>query len=149
MFVDFKCDTVSHLAPSALYLLASDSTPEEVRKKFIERAKTGALITQADVRKALEEAEEETEPDEPDPALLAAVKNLLKQEGFRALFHTQTVMDALWQMLESEPDHVRLKAAQGMERMAKRLRASCEGGSERLPYNHCQTVGFTIEAKNG
>ena len=67
------------------------------------------------------------EPEAPDPALMKAVRRLSKQEGFRAMYHTQTVLDALWQMLESEPDHVRLKAAQGMERMAKRLRASCEG----------------------
>jgi Protein of unknown function (DUF3102) len=41
------------IAPSALYLLAKPSTPEEVRTEIIERAKAGEKITHKDVKETL------------------------------------------------------------------------------------------------
>ena len=54
----FKSDKLSDLniAPSALYLLASPSTPEDVRTEFIEKAKAGEPVTHADVKAAIEPA---------------------------------------------------------------------------------------------
>lgn len=51
----FKNDNLSNLqiAPSALYLLANDSTPETVRDGFIEQAKSGKPVTHAEVKKAV------------------------------------------------------------------------------------------------
>lgn len=43
----------STIAPSALYLLASDSTPDEVRDQFIEAAKNGKPVTHAEVKAAV------------------------------------------------------------------------------------------------
>lgn len=42
------------IAPSALYLLASDSTPDEIRDQFIERAKAGEKITHKAVKAKVE-----------------------------------------------------------------------------------------------
>lgn len=41
------------IGPSALYLLASDVTPQEVRDRFIEDAKGGKRVTHSEVRKAV------------------------------------------------------------------------------------------------
>lgn len=41
------------IAPSALYLLASNTTPPEVRKKFIAEAAAGKPVTHADVKAAV------------------------------------------------------------------------------------------------
>ncbi len=51
----FKSENISDLkiAPSTLYLLASDSTPEEVRDKALEEARNGARVTQQVVREWL------------------------------------------------------------------------------------------------
>ncbi len=51
----FKLPNFSDLpiGPSALYLLASDSTPEEVRERFIEQAKEGEPVTHAEVKVAV------------------------------------------------------------------------------------------------
>src|SRR5262245_55013987 len=51
----FKTDNLSDLdiAPSALYLLASPSTPEDIRQSILEEARAGGKITLAAVRKAI------------------------------------------------------------------------------------------------
>lgn len=54
----FKSDTVSDLSiqAKALYLLASPSTPDEIRQDFIEQAQNGAAVTYSNVKAALDEA---------------------------------------------------------------------------------------------
>src|SRR5262245_40690366 len=51
----FKTENFADLdiAPSALYLLASPSTPEDIRQSMLDEARAGAKITLAAVRKAL------------------------------------------------------------------------------------------------
>lgn len=44
------------IAPSALYLLASESTPAEVRGDILDRAESGEVITYTVVEQAIEEA---------------------------------------------------------------------------------------------
>ncbi|BAS57986.1 hypothetical protein NIES2135_26320 [Leptolyngbya boryana NIES-2135] len=59
MLVADKFQTVGNLdaiAPSALYLLASDSTPSEVRQEFIDRAQSGKKITKEAVKSAIQTA---------------------------------------------------------------------------------------------
>lgn len=43
----------SNIATSALYLLASPSTPQAIRNQFIQQASTGAKITYQDIRKVI------------------------------------------------------------------------------------------------
>ncbi|PPS42797.1 DUF3102 domain-containing protein [Chroococcidiopsis sp. TS-821] len=43
-----------NIATSALYLLASPSTPQDIKEQFIEAAQTGQKVTHKDIRKALE-----------------------------------------------------------------------------------------------
>ncbi|MES1024399.1 DUF3102 domain-containing protein [Gloeocapsa sp. BRSZ] len=43
-----------NIATSALYLLASPSTPQDIKDQFIEVAQTGQKVTHKDIRKALE-----------------------------------------------------------------------------------------------
>lgn len=49
----FKSEQCSDLkiAPSALYLLASDSTPKELRDEIVSEAKAGKTVTHAEVKK--------------------------------------------------------------------------------------------------
>ena len=42
------------IGPSALYLLASDTVPDEVRSEFVERAKNGEPVTHAAVKEVVE-----------------------------------------------------------------------------------------------
>lgn len=51
----FKSEAVADLPISAttLYLLASESTPAEVRRKLVARAKAGETVTAADVKQAI------------------------------------------------------------------------------------------------
>jgi hypothetical protein len=51
--LNLKSDTVSQMrmAPTALYLLASDSTPPEVREQILDEARSGRPITRAEVRR--------------------------------------------------------------------------------------------------
>lgn len=64
----FKSETVSHLdiAPSALYLLASDSVPEEVRDEIIDRATSGERVTKEEVKKAVSKTISKTHYRESD-----------------------------------------------------------------------------------
>lgn len=43
----------TNIAPSALYLLASPSTPQSIRDQFIQQAKTGTKVTHKDILKAV------------------------------------------------------------------------------------------------
>lgn len=43
----------SNIAPSALYILASPSTPQAIRDKFIQQAKTGTKVTHKDILNAV------------------------------------------------------------------------------------------------
>jgi hypothetical protein len=63
----FKSEPGSDLriAPAALYLLASPSTPEAVREKFIADAQNGKTVTRAEVKQAIK-PEAADEPDVPD-----------------------------------------------------------------------------------
>lgn len=45
-------DAIEQIAPSALYLLSSADTPEEIRDHFIEQAKQGKPVTHRDVKAA-------------------------------------------------------------------------------------------------
>lgn len=51
----FKCTPDVHLpiGTAALYLLASDATPKEVKERFIYQAEQGEPVTQAEVKKAV------------------------------------------------------------------------------------------------
>lgn len=64
----FKSDKLSDLdiAPSALYLLAAPSTPEDVRQSMLEQAQAGARITLAAVRSAIGGDEAKALPPAPD-----------------------------------------------------------------------------------
>lgn len=59
----FKNDNLSDLniAPSALYLLASPSTPDDIRQSMLEQARSGARITVAAVHQAIGPGEETNE----------------------------------------------------------------------------------------
>lgn len=52
----FKSDNLSDLAlaPSALYLLASDATPQEVKDRFVQKAQDGEQVTHAEVKQAVQ-----------------------------------------------------------------------------------------------
>ena len=54
---EFKCVNFTHLnvAPSALYLLASDETPDEARTEALERAEQGERITYTAAREIVQE----------------------------------------------------------------------------------------------
>ena len=56
----FKCPNLDHLtvSPSALYRLASDNTPQEVRDQFIHNAQDGKTVTYAEVKEAVRRAVE-------------------------------------------------------------------------------------------
>lgn len=43
----------TNIAPSALYLLASPSTPQSIRDQFIQQAKTGTKVTHKDILNAV------------------------------------------------------------------------------------------------
>ncbi len=60
-FKSTKLDDLQ-IAPSALYLLSSDSTPEEVRDRFIEQAKEGKKVTHAEVKKVVHAERLKSEP---------------------------------------------------------------------------------------
>jgi Protein of unknown function (DUF3102) len=64
----FKTDNLSDLdiAPSALYLLAAPSTPEDIRQSILEQARAGARITLAAVRDAIGGDEAKALPPAPD-----------------------------------------------------------------------------------
>jgi len=47
------CSHVENVEPTALYALASRSTPDDVRERFLRRADTGHLVTHQEVRDAL------------------------------------------------------------------------------------------------
>lgn len=72
----FKSETVSDLNLSArtLYLLASDSVPDDVRDQFIEAAKAGEQVTHAEVKAAVftqaDADRQKAELDAVDPLLL-------------------------------------------------------------------------------
>ena len=57
----FASDNLSEMkiAPSALYLLASPSTPDEIRDEFINKAEKGKPVTHAEVKEAVKEAKPE------------------------------------------------------------------------------------------
>lgn len=78
----FKSENFSDLkiAPSALYKLAADSTPDSVREAAIERAKQGQRVTHSLVLKLMEEApskprkaRHENDAYDTDPRLTAAL----------------------------------------------------------------------------
>ncbi len=48
-----SAEAIDAIAPSALYLLASDSTPDEVREQFVEQAKSGKKVTHQEVKAAV------------------------------------------------------------------------------------------------
>lgn len=57
--ISFKTANLADLqtiAPSALYLLASDSTPPEVREAVLEKAKNGKPVTHKEVKTAVEKS---------------------------------------------------------------------------------------------
>lgn len=120
VFRDCKSATVAVIGAGALYLLASDSTPEEVRQRFIEAAESGQPVTQAEVRKAL--SEEEPEEEAPDLALKARVLAMVGEEGFGFLLAVKSTLEAIVQTADSEPAHIRLKAAEQLEQTARQLR---------------------------
>jgi len=65
----FKLENFSNLetiSPSALYVLAADSTPEEVRIEFTELAKIGRAVRHKDVKEAVAKAKTRTKA-EPIP----------------------------------------------------------------------------------
>lgn len=68
----FKSSNLEHLTiePSALYLLASPSTPDELREEIVEQAKAGKTITHAAAKEAVKVAvkRKELSPITPDPA---------------------------------------------------------------------------------
>ena len=64
-FGDNKLETVSNLSDSAMYLLASDRTPEDATKEAIKRADKGEKITPAVAKEII--AKHTTQDDEPEP----------------------------------------------------------------------------------
>lgn len=66
------------VAPSALYLLAAPSTPDDVRSEFVKKAKAGKPVTHAEVKKAIAEKREDSidipVDDEPSPPPPTPVK---------------------------------------------------------------------------
>lgn len=56
-----KLPTVGNLAPSVVYLLAQNNTPEEVREQIIERAEKGEDVTVDEVKKLKDEVKAEKE----------------------------------------------------------------------------------------
>ena len=74
----FKTDNLSDLsiAPSALYLLASPSTPEPARAEVIERAQAGERITYSAAKETVQQYRPPA-PTGPAPQALAAVKTWL------------------------------------------------------------------------
>ena len=66
---NFKSATVADLdiAPTALYMLASPSTPPEVREEIVERAKAGEKIKTATVADLVEKRKPITAPITPNP----------------------------------------------------------------------------------
>lgn len=72
------------IGPSALYLLSSPSTPDEVREQFIEAAKSGVKVTHSDVRRAITTEEalaEAAELDAIDPLLIKYEDAKTKREA--------------------------------------------------------------------
>src|SRR5262245_35407170 len=78
----FKTDNLSDLdiAPSALYLLASPSTPEDIRQSILEEARAGGKITLAAVRKAIGPGDEpKTLPPVVEPEWLQRIPSTLRR----------------------------------------------------------------------
>ena len=65
-----KCENFAHLSidTSALYLLSSDSCPDELREDILERAGSGELITHATVKDKIRQFAGDDDEDEPAPA---------------------------------------------------------------------------------
>jgi hypothetical protein len=65
----FKNDNLSDLniAPSALYLLAAPSTPEEVRESVLDQAKAGERITHSAAQQAIDSQAASEPPAKADP----------------------------------------------------------------------------------
>lgn len=67
----------TNIAPSALYILASPSTPQSIRDKFIQQAKTGNKVTHKDILQAVSKqklkpaANETAQPSEGTKKLVA------------------------------------------------------------------------------
>lgn len=55
----------SEVSPSALYLLAAESTPDEVRVEFTELAALGQKVTHKDVRAAIDQVKSRADNDPP------------------------------------------------------------------------------------
>ena len=60
------CSHVENVEPTALYALASRSTPDDVRERFLRRADTGYLVTHQEVKAALRRSEPDPEPVAPN-----------------------------------------------------------------------------------
>ena len=51
-----------NIATSALYLLAAESTPQEIREEFIQKAQEGGKVTHQEVLKVVRESKEKSNP---------------------------------------------------------------------------------------
>ena len=69
------------IAPSALYLLASPSTPEPIRQEFVEKAAKDEKVTHAEVKRALAPLPEPPAPRPEEPHEAEAARPRRKTYG--------------------------------------------------------------------
>ncbi|MEM8718487.1 MAG: DUF3102 domain-containing protein [Cyanobacteria bacterium P01_G01_bin.39] len=106
-----------NIATSALYLLAAESTPEEVRSEFIQKAQSGEKVTHQQVLKVVKKARNSSEnlpttpsisKDESSQILAStpietAIEKPLSVPPFdRSSTQSHTIIDRGWYQLESQ-----------------------------------------------
>ena len=130
-----------NIATSALYLLAAESTPDEIREDFIQKARQGEKVTHREVSQVVREARSKSTPAVEKPELL--VDDDTTKDNSTILLPTKSTSSQQLTAIPTPPTEIPLSDTSIASNSASQTKLIIERGWYQLSEKHRVYCGDT------